>query len=95
MRGVSLRASIRSLIALVALRVGTLVGDGPRRGRGPDLTRMPAVDVKAARGISVRSSTNWCGGTLSARSIARCRRAARRPAPRRDVPTPQDLPRRR
>ena len=31
---------------------------------------MPAVDVKAERGINARSSTNWCAGTSIARSWA-------------------------
>ena len=36
----------------------------------PDLTFIPAVEVKAPRGISVLSSTNWCAGTSSARRTA-------------------------
>jgi hypothetical protein len=36
----------------------------------PRRTVMPAVEVKASRGTSVRSSTNWRAGTETARSVA-------------------------
>ncbi len=58
------------VVGLVALRVGELLLHDPVE-RVPRSTRMPDVDVNAVRGMSVRSSTNWCAGTSTARSVAR------------------------
>ena len=37
----------------------------------PDRTCIPSVEANAVRGKSARSSTNWRGGTWTARSSAR------------------------
>ena len=69
---VAQRMRLRVVDALLVLLerggVGRLLGDDLRQAVARRSTRIPAVEVNALRGITVRSSTNWPAGTSSARS---------------------------
>ncbi|XAS74848.1 hypothetical protein V3G39_09185 [Dermatophilaceae bacterium Sec6.4] len=71
---------------LVAIRERALaVSDADRRA-GEALTEMVE-----AEGLTARDASQWCGGEVSAREVARLRRIATAASTESETPHPEDL----